>query len=51
MERFLTADGDRMFRLWFAERDYKKQFNSAMVECAQGGFRSILDYGRCEAQT
>jgi hypothetical protein len=23
VEPFLTADGDRIFRLWFGERDYK----------------------------
>jgi hypothetical protein len=43
MERFLTADCDRIFRLWFGERDYKKHFNLAIVECAQGGIGSILD--------
>ena len=31
---------------WFGERDYQKRFNSAIVECAQGGIRSILDYVR-----
>ena len=48
VERFLTADGDRIFRVWFGERDYKKHFNLAIVECAQGGIRSILDYVRRE---
>jgi hypothetical protein len=48
VERFLTADGDRIFRLWFGERDYKKHFNLAIVECAQGGIGSILDYVRRE---
>jgi hypothetical protein len=48
VERFLTADGERIFRLWFGERDYQKLFNLAIVECAQGGIRSILDYVRRE---
>jgi hypothetical protein len=48
VERFLTADGDRIFRVWFGERDYEKHFNLAIVECAQGGIRSILDYVRRE---
>ena len=48
VERFLTADGDRIFRLWLGERDYKKHSNLAIVECAQGGIRSILDYVRRE---
>jgi hypothetical protein len=48
VERFLTADADRIFRLWFGERDYKKHLNLAAVECAQGGIRSILDYVRRE---
>ena len=30
----------------FGERDYKKHFNLAIVESAQGGLRSILDYVR-----
>ena len=47
-ERFLTADCDRIFRLWFGERDYKKHFNLAIVQCAQGGIRSIVDYLRRE---
>ncbi len=42
VERFLTADCDRIFRVWFGERDYKKHFNLAIVESAQGGLRSIL---------
>jgi hypothetical protein len=46
VERFLTADSDRIFRVWFGERDYKKDFNLAIVECAQGDIRSILDYVR-----
>jgi hypothetical protein len=48
VERFLTADCDRIFRVWFGERDYKKHFNLATVECAQGAIRSILDYVRRE---
>ena len=48
MERFLTAVGDRIFRLQFGERDYQKYFNLAVVECAQGGIRSILDFVRRE---
>jgi hypothetical protein len=48
VERFLAADGDRIFRLWFGERDYKKHFNLAIVERAQGGIRSILGYVRRE---
>ena len=40
VERFLTADGGRIFRLWFGERDYKKDFNLAIVERAQGGIGS-----------
>ena len=48
VERFLTADAERIFRLWFGERDYKKHFNLAIVECAQGGIGSILDYVRRE---
>jgi hypothetical protein len=39
----LTADGDRIFHLWFGERDYQKHFNLATVERAQGGIRFILD--------
>jgi hypothetical protein len=31
VERFLTADGDRIFRLWFGERDYTKHLNLAIV--------------------
>jgi hypothetical protein len=31
VERFLTADGDRIFRLGFGERDYKKHLNLAIV--------------------
>jgi len=49
MERFLTADGDWIFRLQFGERDYQKYFNLAIVECAQGGINSILDYVRPES--
>jgi hypothetical protein len=48
VERFLTADADRIFRLWLGERDYKKHLALATVECAQGGMRSILDYVRRE---
>ncbi len=48
VERFLAADGDRIFRVWFGERGYKKHFNLATFECAQGGIRSILDYVRRE---
>jgi hypothetical protein len=40
VERFLTADADRIFRLWFEERDYKKHSNLAIVECAYGGISS-----------
>lgn len=40
MERFLTADGGRIFRLLFGERDYKKHVNLAVVERAQGGIGS-----------
>ena len=32
----------------FGERDYKKHLNLAIVERAQGGIRSILDYVRRE---
>jgi len=42
VERFLTADGDRIFRLWFGERDYKKHFNLAIVERAEGGIAASL---------
>jgi hypothetical protein len=48
VERFLTADCDRIFRVWFGERDYTKHLNLATVECARGGMRSILDYVRRE---
>jgi len=46
IERFLTADCDRVFRTWFGERDYKKHLNLATAECAAGGIGSILDYIR-----
>ncbi len=46
VERFLTADGDRIFRLWSGERDYKKHLNLATAECGQGDIRCILDYVR-----
>src|SRR5260370_17751257 len=46
VQRFLTTDGDRIFRLWFGERDYKKHSNLATFECAQGGIRSLPDYVR-----
>lgn len=46
IERFLTADGDRVFRTWFGERDYKKHLNLATAECAAGGIGCILDYIR-----
>jgi hypothetical protein len=48
VERFLTADCERVFRTWFGDRDYKKHLNLATVECAQGGISSLLDYIRRE---
>ncbi len=48
VERFLTADCERLFRTWFGDREYKKRLNLATVECAQGGIASILDYIRRE---
>jgi hypothetical protein len=46
VERFLTADCDRVFRTWFGEREYKKHLNLATAECAAGDIGSILDYIR-----
>jgi hypothetical protein len=46
VERFLTADCERVFRTWFGDREYKKHLNVATVECAQGRIASILDYIR-----
>jgi hypothetical protein len=46
IERFLTADSDRVFRTWFGEREYKKHLNLAIAECAAGDIGSILDYIR-----
>jgi len=48
IENVPRANRDRIFRLRFGERDYKKHLNLATVECAQGGIRSILDYVRRE---
>jgi hypothetical protein len=48
VERFLTADCERVFRTWFGDREYKKHLNLATVQCAQGGIGSILDYIRRE---
>jgi hypothetical protein len=46
IERFLTADCERVFRTWFGDREYRKHLNLATVQCAQGGIGSILDYLR-----
>jgi hypothetical protein len=46
IERFLTADCDRLFRAWFGEREYKKHLNLATAERAAGAIGSILDYIR-----
>jgi hypothetical protein len=48
VDRFLTADCERVFRTWFGDREYKKHLNLATVQCAQGGIGSILDYIRRE---
>jgi hypothetical protein len=48
VERFLTADCERVFRTWFGDREYRKHLNLATVERAQGGIGSILDYVRRE---
>jgi hypothetical protein len=46
VERFLTADAERVFRTWFGVREYKKHLNLATVPCAPGGSGSLLDYLR-----
>jgi hypothetical protein len=46
IERFLSADSERVFRTWFGERDYKKRMKHAAVECATGAIASLLDYIR-----
>ena len=46
IERFLTADCERIFCTWFGERNYKKHLNLATAECAAGAISSILDYIR-----
>ena len=48
VERFLTADCERVFRTWFGDRDYKKHMNLAAVECAERAIGCLLDYSRRE---
>jgi hypothetical protein len=47
-ERFLRADCERVFRVWFGNREYKKHLNLATAQCGQGAINSILDYIRRE---
>jgi hypothetical protein len=46
VERFLTADSERVFRTWFGVRAYRKHLHLATVQRAQGEIASILDYIR-----
>jgi hypothetical protein len=34
VQRFLTADCERVVRTWFGDREYKKHLNLATVQCA-----------------
>jgi len=46
IERFLTADCQRVFQAWFGTREYKKHLNLATAQCGQGAIGSLLDYIR-----